>query len=481
MQRRALVLWRAQTGHPAHTRRSICLHPYGSTARPVGTAVARSAYMLQMNACWSAVYNAAGAASLLGALPLDVYRVIFCALDYATLRDSCRSLNTALGPVALQTLRQRRYEPVAAAADHTAQPIRCSFDPRAFCTRWCTHWCNDCNVSVCAACALPLGGFMLALCVRCRTHDIHMFLLASFSARGRLERVWPLTKSLCMLSAYPVEDYNEIGLKLPLRECTVLQLYAFDRHMYLFLRYNHSHLYVMVRCARDDISAAPRVLCVSSMLASAVPRVGPARWKFMEVLSCAVASTQPLRFALFCRGSVIDTLDQAVLLEVDADLHLYRALTLTTPTEELLPGYGAPWPSRGLYRGLDPCFHVDAYGRYVFSSALAGDCASLLLFEPQHGLLLACVPLPELQLDAPVLLLGAAEPQRNVCVYQRLTDRALHVDLPPPLVVVVAPSRVRCIPFAQFYRRAVLLEDGYRLDLTLHTHDACLSVLKYAV
>ncbi len=413
-----------------------------------------------MSACWSAVYDAAPAAvSLLGALPLDVYRVIFAALDYATLRDACRVLNSVLAPVARQTLDAMRYAPIADGDN--APPIQCSLEQRAFFTQWCSHWCERCRLSACAACALRLGGFMLALRVCCTMPDHAALLLASFSARGRLERVWPLpAEPLRVVLA------DEATLQISCARCTVLYLYAYERHVYLLLQHDESNLCAMVRYARDTLFEAPRVLCFTHAVLHAVPRAGPARWTLLRVASCAVASIKPLRFALFCRGKGTSTLDQVVMLEMDADLNLCRALTLTTPTETNAAGgdYRAPWPSSGMFSGLRLCFHVDAHGRYVFVSMQVGEHVSLLVFEPQHGMLITRVSLHVLRCDARLQLLCAGEPQRRVCLYQSspgcaLPDCTLRLELSPG-----AAPQVRWIPYAHVSCLTVLLEDGYRLE-----------------
>ncbi len=88
------------------------------------------------------------AAQLLGALPRDVYFLIFQWLSYDTIRDQCRVLNSALRSIALHTLEYIRTH------DSMARRVLFRGEPRDLATRPygggpMTH------------CALPLGGYLL--------------------------------------------------------------------------------------------------------------------------------------------------------------------------------------------------------------------------------------------------------------------------------------------------------------------------------
>ncbi len=411
-----------------------------------------------MNACWSAVYDAASAASLLGALPLDVYRLIFRALDYATLRDACRVLNSVLGPVAQQTLDAMRY--ALAATD--AVPISCAMPIAALRQRLfvpSTHVAHGSTqhtgfVYILDMCGLPLGGFLLVLHV----HDAGRFqyALASFSAHAKLERVLPVQ--------WPAEQ-----LQLDAYSVQVRFVYAHDRRVYIMLEYDAPvRGAVLVRYALDA-NEPVQVRVVPRTLARDVPHEGPARWTELSVASCAVATTEPLRLVLCCNGvQTAPLLDQVVLLEMDADLNTTRALTLCTPDDNnLQPDAPAPWPSSGHFSGVTAQFCVDTHGRYVFRAAQVGaGGAALLLFEPQHGALVTCVWLDACEphvtdRDAALYFVHTAAPHENIYLSFYGSDRIVQVFD----AVNGTPPRISHVTYMELDHSApLLLDDGYLLN-----------------
>ncbi len=421
--------------------------------------------MLQMNACWSAVYNTAGAASLLGALPLDVYRVIFRALDYATLRDACRMLNSVLAPVARQTLDALRY--TLNATD--AVPLQRTIDVQVFYA--CAAQTGDTQAAAAApactyttmilrACALPLGGFLLLLRVCCGTDDCRL-LLASFNAQAKLMRVLPLRLG------------PKIGA-IPLQYCTVRFLYAHRRCVYILLqRGTVPPTHVMVRYTLDA-DEFPLVRAVPRALTHDVPRDGPQRWTKCTVETCAVASNESLRLVLCCRGQqTVGLLDQVVMLEMDSELNVRRVLTLCAPTRKDLAhcAIGAPWPDSGRYSGLEPQCAVDTHGRYVFLSKRVGAHAALLLFEPQCGVLLACMSLYTFETGVALGSLMTAEPHASLYVFQPRHSRAVRVSLGESVLAHESAQ------YLVVDRRAVVLDDGYVL-VESHVRDKCLVLCK---
>ncbi len=260
------------------------------------------------------------AVSLLGALPLDVYRMIFAALDYATLRDACRALNSVLGPIACQTLAALRYTlnatdvvPLERAIDahvffthNRGTPPAQTGDAEAEAAAEAAAEAEACKhtMAVLRECALPLGGFLLLLRVGYGTDN--RLLLASFNAQAKLARVLPLRLENSAVTAMP--NY------------AVRFMYAHRRRVYiLFYLFGMPPTHVMVRYTLD-VDELPLVRVMPPAFAHDEPRQGPQQWTGCSVETCAVAASEPLRLVLCCRGQpTVGLLDQAVMLEMDAD------------------------------------------------------------------------------------------------------------------------------------------------------------------
>ncbi len=429
--------------------------------------------------------------SLLGALPLDVYREIFARTDYATLRDACRVLNTVLGPVALQTLHALRYRrnteyvaPISVLSDTHMLVARwqaalgAMFDPHA---RW--------QVQPLRACALPLGGFLVLVQLHdgryACTDSTDALALASFDAHANLQRVASLPLgSVCT-------DRN--GGAIRLAHCEAPYMHVDGHRVYILLR-SYQTLpasHCMMRFLLDAADKHGFYVCpVPRMPAAHVPRDGPARWTTLQPESCAVSATAPLRLTLYCLGVRPNlAMDQAVMLEMDADLNPCRTLTLSTPTSQSLDAHqSAPWPATGDYAGVCAQFQVDTYGRYVLLSSRVGAQPALLLFEPRDGVLLACVALTCFQCNSELTLLPRAEPHAIVCVGQPYMHCVMHVRLDAAgaadVCCVLCTRRnllglTRYDSFMRVKRRVTVLDDGYVLA-NPHIHDHDLVLEKFA-
>ncbi len=390
-----------------------------------------------MSAWSTRMRDAAPAAiSLLGVLPIDVYRMIFCALDYATLRDACRMLNSVLGPIACQTLVTLRY---TLNTNH-ATTIERSIDAPAILSPY------DAGRIV-GACALPLGGFLLLLRVTGWCPAVAALVLASFDAQAKLQRILPLRVSPVPHVPQPLADYD------------VRYMHAHGRCVYMLLVHRETQLML---CYTLDADEPPCVHILAHALASDVPREGPARWIEHSIQTCAVANVEPLRFVLCCRGRRgADALDQVVMLELDGAVRIRRALTLSTPTELNLARYEttAPWPRSGHYAGLDPLFHVDTHGRYLFLSPQVDTCAALLLFEPQHGVLLACVSLGWHSFNLAFTSVPTAEPHSSLYVHNYRDGCAVLISLRQ----VATPPTLCPVPYVAITHSSIRLDDGYVL------------------
>ncbi len=392
----------------------------------------------------------------LGVLPLDVYRVIFAALDYATLRDACRTLNKTLAALARQVLITRRYAPHR----HAAPSLRWGLLAQDY-ARWhaliacknaraCLNEpgarCTDCDAHVSHACALPLGGFLLAIYARGCLDNTRRLLLAVFDAHATLQRVLPLHLGSTYLAYHPWH---------------VMLMRAHNRCVYILVEQQHMDAVSqpILLCYTHD--APLRISVLPCARTSDVPCDGPARWTRLILESCAVA---PPQLVLCCRGANTGYMDQIVMLEMDLhDMRVRRTLTLEMPTETNLAQYAAhaaPWPRTGQYSGVRRHFHVDPCGRYVFFSQQVGAHAALLLFEPLHGTLLAYVALEPLMCGTQITTLCTAEPHSRVYLSQLSPLCTVSVSLEDFIV----SSCVPCIsPVLDAVVEPLLLDDGYML------------------
>ncbi len=426
----------------------------------------------------------------LGSLPLDVYRLLFRAIEYRTL-CTCRTLNKTLAAVVRKALCARRYAPQT----NDAHIYQCALNLRhneldsnasqsEFFTVQSTQiaatslnkqapgqcvdtvpidWnanlrCTACITSVLRACALPLGEFLAVIHLYDGANHTQM-LLARFDARATLQRVFTLPLETLAAATQPEA-----------RRWSVRFMHAHERGMYLLVRASRYAEYVLV-CYRHGWPL--RVCVVDRTPECDWPRDGPALWTDLAPESCAVATTVhvatvPLQLVLCCRGVNVHGMDQIVMLEVDAvAMQVRRALTLSTPITSNLARYGAhadaPWPRTGYYSGVQ-CqqFVVDTHGRYVFLSACVGARAALLLFDPRGGVLLACVAFEPLHVCSLATLLPIAEP--HACVYVSCSCCAHTFEV--RLQSATAPFTVLRIPHVNAVKLGLLLEDGYVLHVT---------------
>ncbi len=425
---------------------------------------------------WSTMMHDAAPAALvlLGALPLDIYREIFARTEYATLRDACRLLNRALGKIAIQTLHARRYVPCAAGA-----PMQQVLDTGALLALVHVNWAREqVETHMLDVCTLPFGAFAVLLRTRQRS-SFASVLLATFDARACLRRVQLLPLQQIAAQSDPTEIWPVL-----FREMRVHFMYVRGRHLYLLLLLDGRPLerYYLVRYTCGGVEP-PLIRLAPRTLPRAVAQHGPARWTVLEPDMCAVAAVEPLRFALRCRGqrasdaldsAAADEYDQTVMLEMDGDLNVTRAVTLDAPCASNLARYEASAPWSGAYDDLSEQFTVDTHGRYVFVSQCVGTRPSVLLFEPRGGTLVQCVPLDGFERGPSITLIYATEP--HVHVYALQPGLSAQVQLQSEHKTSVVTRSIR----RDNRDESLLLEDGHVLT-RLHVRRKQLVICKNAL
>ncbi len=236
----------------------------------------------------------------LGALPLDVYTVIFRALEYESLRDTCRALNRTLRRCAERVLEERREDvqldahvPHAAPREvyfHREEPfwrdrLECACrSEQQICD------CGFCSVKVRSVATLRYGGFLALVeqracrCVSALDASSGVrFALAAYNARCAMQRVVSLHDAvlhssgtvhaavLCAALTRVLYMYAEPQDN----HCVTLVAYPSDdeaacgiaAHWFRYRRAQHTLQWEQVR-APMDASAARTILHAASVCAA---------------------------------------------------------------------------------------------------------------------------------------------------------------------------------------------------------------------